>query len=126
MKNHVLGLYTAIYQVEDIGQAKKWYSKMLGITPYFDEPFYVGFNVAGYELGLIPVTDTERKETGCVAYWGVKDILAAGETLTAQGLPWFDPVKEVGGGIKVASFLDESANIIGLIENPHFPNLQTK
>jgi predicted enzyme related to lactoylglutathione lyase len=126
MNNHLLGLYTAIYQVEDLDQSKRWYSRMLGIAPYFDEPFYVGFNVAGYELGLIPVADTERKEKGCVAFWGVKDINATCATLAAKGIQLFEPVKDVGGDIKVASFLDESANIVGLIENPHFPNTSNK
>lgn len=47
-----LGLRTAIYHAPDLAQAKSWYSKILGIEPYFDQPFYVGFNVGGYELGL--------------------------------------------------------------------------
>jgi predicted enzyme related to lactoylglutathione lyase len=122
MKNHILGIYTAIYQVEDIERAKQWYSKMLGQTPYFDQPFYVGFNVAGHELGLVPVADTERKEKGCVAYWGVKNIEAARVALKAKGHQLFEPIKDVGGEIKVASFLDADSNIVGLIENPHFPN----
>jgi len=122
MKDHIVGLYTAIYQVENIEKAKHWYSKLLGIDPYFDEPFYVGFNVAGYELGLMPVADAPRQAKGCVAYWGVKDIQAACDILKAKGQQLFEPVKEVGGGIKVASLLDDSANIVGLIENPHFPN----
>ncbi len=49
-----LGLRTAIYHVDDIERARDWYSSILGFKPYFDEPFYVGFNVAGYELGLQP------------------------------------------------------------------------
>ncbi len=49
-----LGLRTAIYHVHDIDKAKDWYSSILGFKPYFDEPFYVGYNVAGYELGLQP------------------------------------------------------------------------
>ena len=49
-----LGLRTVVYKVSDLGRAKAWYTKVLGIEPYFDEPFYVGFNVGGYELGLDP------------------------------------------------------------------------
>ena len=54
MDTPFLGLRTAIYWVADIEAAKAWYTKVLGIEPYFDEPFYVGFNVGGYELGLQP------------------------------------------------------------------------
>jgi predicted enzyme related to lactoylglutathione lyase len=122
MKQHIAGLYTAIYHGQDIAHASSWYATMLGIQPYFDEPFYVGFNVAGHELGLLPVADTPRQEKGCVAYWGVKDIAAAATTLEAKGLALFEPMKDVGGGIKVATFLDADKNVIGLIENPHFPN----
>ena len=122
MTQHIDGLYTAIYHATDLASAKAWYAKMLGIEPYFDESFYVGFNVAGHELGLLPIADTPRQEKGCVAYWGVKDITAAATTLQGKGLFLYEPVKDVGGGIKVATFLDADKNVIGLIENPHFPN----
>jgi catechol 2,3-dioxygenase-like lactoylglutathione lyase family enzyme len=39
------GLRTAIYHVDDLDKAKAWYSAVLGKQPYFDQPFYVGFNV---------------------------------------------------------------------------------
>ena len=62
------GLRTVIYGVGDIDRAKKWYSQILGVAPYFDEPFYVGFNVGGYELGLDPNAASVSKEsTGVVA-----------------------------------------------------------
>lgn len=122
MKQHILGIYTAIYHVEDLGRAKEFYSALLGLPPYFDEPFYVGYEVAGHELGLLPIASTKGQERGCVAYWGVKDMAAACADLSAKGHALFDPVTEVGGGIKVASFLDADGNIVGLIENPHFGN----
>ncbi len=122
MKKHLLGLYTAIYMVEDIDRAKEWYATMLGIQPYFDEAFYVGFNIAGHELGLLPLADTQRREKGCVAYWGVKNISEAVRDLEARGHSLFESVKDVGGDIKVATLLDADGNIVGLIENPHFPN----
>ena len=120
MKNHILGLYTVIYHVEDIERAKKAYSQLLGKEPHFAEPFYVGFNLGGYELGLLPAASTPRKEKGCTAYWGVADIRAACAALEAKGTPLFEPITDVGGDIKVATFLDIDSNIVGLIENPHF------
>ena len=124
MKNHIVGLYTAIYQVKDIEKAKRWYSSFLGQPPYFDGSFYVGYNVAGYELGLMPVADAKNKTNGCVAYWGVKNIETAAAELQSKGHKFFENITDVGGGIKTASLLDADGNIIGLIENPHFPNKQ--
>ena len=121
MKNHIIGLYTCIYNVKDIACAKQWYSSLLGQQPYFDEPFYVGFNVAGYELGLMPATDAKHRQS-CVAYWGVKNIEAAAFELQFKGHKFFENITDVGGGIKTATLLDADGNVIGLIENPHFPN----
>lgn len=54
MKKSFLGLRTVGYKVGDIKKATAWYSEAFDIAPYFNEPFYVGFNIAGYELGLLP------------------------------------------------------------------------
>src|SRR6266513_793218 len=73
-----LGLRTAIYHVPDLDKGKMWYSKVLGIEPYFDQPFYVGFNVGGYELGLDPdASSAPGGRGGAVAYWGVAEAEAA-------------------------------------------------
>src|ERR1043165_6639828 len=72
--NMLLGLRTVIYKAPDLAGAKAWYSDVFGITPYFDEPFYVGFNIGGYELGLDPDTDTRPGPGGATAYWGVADL----------------------------------------------------
>lgn len=114
-----LGLRTAVYYVDDIEKGKAWYSAVLGLSPYFDEPFYVGFNIAGYELGLQP---RDGESTGPVgnAYWGVESCEAAFLKLLDQGATPHESVQEVGGGIKVATVKDPFGNIIGVIENPHF------
>jgi predicted enzyme related to lactoylglutathione lyase len=115
------GLRTAIYPVPDLDAAKAWYAKALGIEPYFAEPFYVGFEVGGYELGLDP--DTSRNAPGAagvVAYWGVEDADAAHAHLLAAGGGAHSPVTEVGGGIRVATVLDPFGNVLGVIENPHW------
>src|SRR5271156_4014514 len=69
-----LGLRTVKYEVADMAKAKEWYSKVLGMQPYFDEPaFYVGYNVGGYDLGLVPAPKAETKRAAAgVAYWGVE------------------------------------------------------
>lgn len=116
-----LGLRTAAYYVSDISQARDWYSTVLGFGPYFDEPFYVGFNVAGYELGLQPLeTDAAGKSEGVVAYWGVENAEAALKRLLELGGTKHEDVQDVGGGIKVATVKDPFGNVFGVIENPHF------
>ena len=114
------GLRTAIYHVDDLAKAKAWYSELLGVEPYFDEPFYVGFNVGGYELGLDPDSRGVERGTNVVAYWGVGDAAAAyGRALQLGALGHEEP-REVGGGIVVATVADPFGNVFGIIENPHF------
>ena len=116
---HFQGLRTVIYAAPDLGKAKAWYSSILGIEPYFDQPFYVGFNVGGYELGLDP-DSAGTSGGGAIVYWGVVDAGSALERLLSLGATARTGVQEVGEGIKVATVLDPFGNIFGVIENPHF------
>lgn len=113
-----LGLRTAIYPVADLEKAKRWYADALGIAPYFDQPFYVGFAVGGFELGLIP--DGTVGTHGPQPLWGVADASTGFAHLLAIGAIALDPVTEVGDGIKVAAVIDPFGNRLGIIENPHF------
>ena len=75
MTTPMLGLRTAIYKVPDLAAAKDWYADAFGVAPYFDEAFYVGFNIAGYELGLMPdPMPSGDKADNVLTYWGVEDI----------------------------------------------------
>ena len=116
-----LGLRTAGYRVNELERAKAWYSSILGFGPYFDEPFYVGFNVAGYELGLMPdESGSSAKSDNEVAYWGVENAESAIEMLLGKGATRHEDVQDVGGGIKVGTVKDPFGNVFGVIENPHF------
>ena len=117
MASPFLGLRTCIYRVPDLLAATEWYTKVLGFGPYFNEPFYVGFNVGGYELGLDPNADVEA---GSVAYWGVPKIEEAMGVLMGGGAQPNSDISEVGEGIKVASVLSPTGSVVGVIENPHF------
>ena len=117
----ILGLRTVIYRVEDLDRARAWYREAFETAPYFDEPFYVGFHVGGYELGLDPdVSEGSPGPGGSVAYWGVAGIDAAFGRFVGLGAGVVSPIKDVGGGIRVATVADPFGNAIGLIENPHF------
>lgn len=115
-----LGLRTVIYHVEDLQKAKAWYTEVLGFGPYFDEPFYVGFNVGGYELGLDPDMTGVSKGDSVLAYWGVEAAGSAYERVLQLGARKHSEPREVGGGIIVATVSDPWGNVFGIIENPHF------
>ena len=120
-KSRLNGLRTAVYSVPDMERAKAWYSEALGIEPYFDEPFYIGFNVGGYELALSPDgTAAQPEGAGVMVYWGVDNIQEEHDRLLSIGAKPKAPVQDVGGDIKVASVLDPFGNPVGLIYNPHF------
>jgi catechol 2,3-dioxygenase-like lactoylglutathione lyase family enzyme len=93
-------LRTVIYYVPDLQASKEWYAALLSIQPYFDEPFYVGFDINGCELGLHPLDEIEN----CVT------------NLSEKGASILHPVAAVGGGIKVATVIDPWGNAVGLIE----------
>ena len=117
----VLGLRTVIYHVPDLDRAKQWYSAAFGVKPYFDEPFYVGFNIGGFELGLDPdLKGVKPGPGGSVAYWGVPNADKAVAHFIKAGAALRSPVRDVGEGIRVASVADPFGNVVGLIENPHF------
>ncbi len=115
------GLRTLVYQVNDLDAAKTWYAQLLGTPPYFDEPFYVGFNVSGYELGLQPANPADTAQVrDAVTYWGVQNASEACARLLALGAQEYQPVLDVGGGIRLGAVTDPYGNILGIIENPHF------
>lgn len=119
--NMIAGLGTVIYRVTDLGRAKAWYAAAFQQSPYFDQPFYVGFNIAGYELGLDPdPSGSKAGPGGSVAYWRVAAIDAAVEHFVGVGAAVVVAPQDVGDGIKVATVSDPFGNLIGLIENPHF------
>ena len=116
------GLRTAAYTAHDLAAAKAFYAGILGQDPYFDQPFYVGWNVGGYELGLIPSDQPHEppsSEQG-LAYWGVADIDAAVDRLVAAGATVRDGIQDVGEGIRTATLVDPFGNLLGVIYNPHF------
>src|SRR5215475_2437906 len=114
----IKGLRTVIYHVNDLEKAKAWYSQVLEQPPYFDQPFYVGYSVGGFELGLLP--DGKSGAGGTVAYWGVADAAAAVARLQSLGATIVEKLQDVGEGIKVATVTDPFGNHFGIIENPHF------
>jgi hypothetical protein len=113
----LLGLRTVIYPAPDLAATRVWWTDLLGYGPYFDEPFYVGFEVGGYELGLLPTADPAD---GALTYWGVPDVDAAVAAAVTQGAIEHVPASEVGEGIVTATVRTPQGVIVGFIFNPHF------
>lgn len=115
------GLRTAIYKVGNIEKAKTWYTKAFRQEPYFDQPFYVGFNIGGYELGLQPEENpTTDKAESVTALWGVDNIQDTYDHLLGLGATEHEKPTNVGGELMVASVKDPWGNVLGIIYNPYF------
>lgn len=114
----IKGLRTVVYPVADTAAARDWYAKVFETAPYFDQPFYVGFNVGGFELGLIP--DGQSGTAGAMVYWGVDDIAAEVDRITALGATIHGAIEDVGQNILTAELADPFGNLLCLVYNPHF------
>lgn len=108
---------SVIYAAPDLDAAKAWYSSVLGFAPYFDSPFYVGFDVSGFELGLDPNAAPATGESGGgVAYWSVPDAAAAHSRLLELGAKPRTDLQDVGGGTRLATVFDPFGNAVGIID----------
>jgi predicted enzyme related to lactoylglutathione lyase len=109
-------LRTVIYHVADLPAAREWYIKATGLQPYFDEPFYVGFDINGFELGLDPSMKNILPGNHTEAYWAVDDAKEALDKFTGLGATLVQDVTNVGGPIHVAIVADPFGNHIGFIQ----------
>lgn len=121
MSKSFLGLRTCIYKVDDLKKATDWYTKAFSVEPYFNEPFYVGFNIGGYELGLISdETPAKKKVDGVNTYWGVDNVEKEYDRLIKMGATDYEKPHNVGGELVVGAVKDPWGNQVGLIYNPDF------
>ncbi|WP_144118516.1 VOC family protein [Catellatospora sichuanensis] len=110
------GILTVLHPVTDLAAAKAVYSALLGVQPQADGPYYVGFDVAGQHIGLVPGGGPQGM-TSPVAYWHVPDIEAKLAEVTAAGGKVKEPARDVGGGRLVATFTDPDGNVLGLLQD---------
>jgi catechol 2,3-dioxygenase-like lactoylglutathione lyase family enzyme len=112
-----LGLRSLVHPAPDLAASTAFYTAMLGKEPYFDEPFYVGYSVGGFELGLWPDGDPT---VGPVAYWGVDNIDEALAHVVSLGATARGEIVDVGGAIRMIEVCSPTGDVYGLIENPGF------
>ena len=108
------GLRTALYPAPDFARAKAWYMQALGTAPYFDEPFYVGFSVGGFELGLVPDVPVSRPPAG---EWV---LMASRVHASAAGIGFCETVLSDDAGLfgRVLQSLVETPPTLGLPGHP--------
>ncbi|MGH8987344.1 MAG: VOC family protein [Acidimicrobiales bacterium] len=110
------GIQIVLHPVSDLVRAKAVYSALLGIEPQADAPYYVGYDVAGQHIGLVPGGGPEGM-TSPVAYWRVADIEQKLAEVTSAGATVRDAARAVGGGRLVATFSDPDGNVLGLVQD---------
>lgn len=111
------GLQTIVYPVKDVAGAKSLFGALLGVTPYADEPYYVGYKAAGQDIGLDP-NGHAKGMTGPVPYWHVTDLRERLAALLDAGAELLEDARDVGNGRLVASVKDPDGNLIGLLQDP--------
>ena len=111
------GIKTVLHPVSDLAAAKAVYTALLGVPPQSDASYYVGYEVAGQQIGLVP-GGAAQGMTSPVAYWQVPDIEAKLAEVTAAGATVKEPAHDVGGGRLVATVTDLDGNVLGLFQDP--------
>jgi predicted enzyme related to lactoylglutathione lyase len=106
------GIKTILYPVKDMTQGKTMFRKLLGVEPYADQPYYVGFKIDDQDIGLVP----NSPEGAVAAFFHVDDIKGSLQIILDAGGKTIQEVKGVGGGRLIASAKDQNGNIIGLVQ----------
>ena len=110
------GIKTVLLPVSDLATAKELYAALLGGPPAADSSYYVGFEAAGQQIGLLPGGGPQGY-TSPIPFWHVPDIEVKLAELTAAGATVNEPARDVGGGRLVASVTDPDGNVLGLIQD---------
>ena len=108
------GAQIIIYPAKDLAKAKAQFKELLGVEPYADAPYYVGFKVGNQDIGL----DPHGHQAGATAYYNVSDIKGSYQKLLDAGAESVEEIKDVGGGRLIASVKDTNGNLIGLFQDP--------
>jgi predicted enzyme related to lactoylglutathione lyase len=111
------GIKVVLHPVSDLERAKPLYTALLGAPPTADSPYYVGFDVGGQHIGLVPGGGPQAM-TSPVAFWEVSDIEAKLAEVTGAGATVNEPAHDVGGGRLVATVTDSDGNVLGLLQDP--------
>lgn len=104
-----------LYPTTDLDKAKAIFTTLLGAAPTTDSPYYVGYEVNGLQIGLVP-GGHEDGVTGPLPYYGVDNVEQAVSDLEAAGAEVITPLRQVSPETIVAVVQDAEGNAIGLIQ----------
>jgi predicted enzyme related to lactoylglutathione lyase len=110
------GVKTIIFPVKDLAKAKALYGELLGVEPYADQRYYVGYKVAGQDVGLDP-NGHRSGMTGPVCYWHVDDLKGTLKALLDAGAETQQDVRDVGSGRLIVTVKDADGNVFGLLQD---------
>lgn len=110
------GIKNVLHPVSDLDVAKPVYTALLGIEPQHDAPYYVGYDLAGQHIGLVPCGDDDDSSSP-VAYFLVDDIDSKLVELASAGAKVKESPRDVGGGRVVATVTDPDGNVLGLVQD---------
>ncbi|HEX3467392.1 MAG TPA: VOC family protein [Candidatus Elarobacter sp.] len=107
-----------VYPATDLQKSKAFFTTALGIEPYADTPYYIGFRVGEMEIGLVPKAAAQSGAAGALAYVTVTDIKQALASLVAAGAETVQEITDVANGLLVASVKDPTGTPVGLRQFP--------
>ncbi len=128
-RTRLRGIATISFFAADHAAARQWYTDFLGMEPYFVRPGYAEFRLGDYqqELGLIDSQYAPTKASGpsgAILYWHVDNLQATLDDLLSRGATQLEGIRERGHGFITASVVDPFGNIIGIMRNPHYLEVQ--
>jgi predicted enzyme related to lactoylglutathione lyase len=103
-----------VYPAKELASTKQIFSKFLGVEPYVDGPYYVGYKVGDMEIGL----DPNAQNAGPVTYIDVADIKGSLQEIMALGATLQQDIKDVAKGLLIASVKDKDGNALGFRQHP--------
>lgn len=131
-KKILRGISTINFYASNHNEAVEWYTKFLGIEPYFKVVGYAEFRIGDYqqELGIIDskfsAQNINDKPTGATVYWHVDNLQDIFDKLQSLGATIFQPITDRGNGFSTASLVDPFGNILGIMTNPHYLEILEK
>lgn len=111
----IKGIRLIVYPVTDLNAAKAQYSKLLGVEPYAENAYYVGYKTGDLEVGLDP-NGHQLRATGPICFWHVDDVKTALQSFLDAGAQTLQEIKDFGNGKMWAMVKEADGNIIGLIQ----------
>lgn len=111
------GVQTILYPVRDLAKTQELFTRLLGVAPTAESPYYVGYDIDGQQIGLVPGGHDSQAMTGTTAFLHVADIKSSMQAVLDAGGTTQQEAHDVGGGRLVGAAIDAEGNVIGFIQD---------